>query len=510
MKSDCEFLSYSHYYISTMPSSSLTILPVLLVTILVSTTVHCFRQRAGADTTYKLHVHGYKNGNPIRVTPMQQIEIEANHLPLSIHFKSRSSKLKLSQSHASNRPKLQRTSMEEPEILLQESRKMILKQLRDIFEPYQKTVTEVRPLSPEERKQVLFSSQENSTDEDRYSDHIHPARNHSHFHHNQHRIQAQPNHHQPQPSTESAHYMQSSSAPPTSGASSTPPQLLTHKNKSVEAADSEMLEDSYDSNVEDGGNNDQHAQQEEEEWSSPPLEGNFELLSDNSGEGEGDNIEDDSIADNDNASSTERQANGQQMGRSKSTGPVGDHLAQPSQQRGQQSAQLPSARKEMRELQILAARYMWAQYIWQYLKQYRQQQQQQQHQQQPLADEDSGQRMKSKGRKQVWPSTNTDIKRTGGSSSSGSFDLHQSLKMKAPFLVRKKYTQKSGKTIGETKLSNRKQMPAFNRKERRPLKPRPLSTNGKNRQMSRRSGSTISTTANAASSVALKAPKTRP
>lgn len=102
-----------------------------VITTFFSKPVKCSQMKAAMDTTYKLFVHEYKNGDPKKAVPEHQIEIEANHLPLSIHFKSRSSKLNLSQSHASNRPEFQKSSStEEPDVLLHESRKKIIQQIK--------------------------------------------------------------------------------------------------------------------------------------------------------------------------------------------------------------------------------------------------------------------------------------------------------------------------------------------------------------------------------------------
>lgn len=75
--------------------------------------------QAAINTMYNLEVRKISTKNqPI---PVQTVNIESNQIPLIIHFKSQSSKLKVMQSHQGGVGETQRSvSEDEPDILIHE------------------------------------------------------------------------------------------------------------------------------------------------------------------------------------------------------------------------------------------------------------------------------------------------------------------------------------------------------------------------------------------------------
>ncbi|KAH7644242.1 dfp2-like protein [Dermatophagoides farinae] len=89
-------------------------------------------------------------------TPFEQmepqiIEIEGGDLPIEIHFKSTSSRVKVRQDHqlsGVNMPEYDQYE-EEPHRLITEVRKPIIQEVREIIAPYRKVIQEIEPVMEE-------------------------------------------------------------------------------------------------------------------------------------------------------------------------------------------------------------------------------------------------------------------------------------------------------------------------------------------------------------------------
>lgn len=81
----------------------------------------------------------------------QVIEVEGGALPLEIHFKSSSSRIRVHQTHqASGAGEVEQTSSEEePHRLIHEVKKPIIQEVREIITPYRKVVQEIQPVMEE-------------------------------------------------------------------------------------------------------------------------------------------------------------------------------------------------------------------------------------------------------------------------------------------------------------------------------------------------------------------------
>lgn len=96
---------------------------------------------------------------PVHLNQLQEsiepkiIEVDAKSIPLEIHFKSASSRIKLVQSHRSGELNaVERTSTEEePQRLVHLVRKPIIQEVREIITPYRRIVQEIHPVQEEIR-----------------------------------------------------------------------------------------------------------------------------------------------------------------------------------------------------------------------------------------------------------------------------------------------------------------------------------------------------------------------
>lgn len=91
------------------------------------------------------------------------IEVEAKSIPLEIHFKSTSSRVKLVQSHSPRGElnQVQKSStQEEPQRLFHTVHKPIIQEVREIISPYRKIVQEIQPVMEEVRTVVTHESKE--------------------------------------------------------------------------------------------------------------------------------------------------------------------------------------------------------------------------------------------------------------------------------------------------------------------------------------------------------------
>ncbi|KAF7495989.1 hypothetical protein SSS_09611 [Sarcoptes scabiei] len=81
----------------------------------------------------------------------QVIEVEGGALPLEIHFKSSSSRIRVHQTHqAAGAGEVEQTSSEEePHRLIHEVKKPIIQEVREIITPYRKVVQEIQPVMEE-------------------------------------------------------------------------------------------------------------------------------------------------------------------------------------------------------------------------------------------------------------------------------------------------------------------------------------------------------------------------
>ena len=106
---------------------------------------------AAIKSHYNLEVRNVQLENePI---PEPKIDIESRQIPMILHFKTQSSKLKIMQTHIGNPGETKRTKSEdEPSVLIHEVRKPVFQQVREIIVPYRKTVQEVKPV----QEQGLF------------------------------------------------------------------------------------------------------------------------------------------------------------------------------------------------------------------------------------------------------------------------------------------------------------------------------------------------------------------
>ncbi|KAI2808735.1 hypothetical protein RDWZM_005940 [Blomia tropicalis] len=81
----------------------------------------------------------------------QIIEVEGGALPLEIHFKSASSRIRVHQSHAAaGAGETEHTSAEEePHRLVHEVKKPIIQEVREIITPYRRVIQEIQPVQEE-------------------------------------------------------------------------------------------------------------------------------------------------------------------------------------------------------------------------------------------------------------------------------------------------------------------------------------------------------------------------
>ena len=81
----------------------------------------------------------------------QIIEVEGGALPLEIHFKSASSRIRVHQSHqAGGAGEVEQTSSEEePHRLVHEVKKPIIQEVREIITPYRRVIQEIQPVQEE-------------------------------------------------------------------------------------------------------------------------------------------------------------------------------------------------------------------------------------------------------------------------------------------------------------------------------------------------------------------------
>ncbi|OTF70050.1 DFP2-like protein, partial [Euroglyphus maynei] len=94
---------------------------------------------------------------PVKIEQLQEqlepkiIEVEARSLPLEIHFKSASSRIKMVQEHEKSelRQEQRTQSEEEPQRLYHLVRKPIIQEVREIITPYRRIVQEIQPVLEE-------------------------------------------------------------------------------------------------------------------------------------------------------------------------------------------------------------------------------------------------------------------------------------------------------------------------------------------------------------------------
>lgn len=81
----------------------------------------------------------------------QIIEVEGGALPLEIHFKSSSSRIRVHQTHESaGAGEVEQTSSEEePHRLIHEVKKPIIQEVREIITPYRRVIQEIQPVMEE-------------------------------------------------------------------------------------------------------------------------------------------------------------------------------------------------------------------------------------------------------------------------------------------------------------------------------------------------------------------------
>lgn len=81
----------------------------------------------------------------------QIIEVEGGALPLEIHFKSASSRIRVHQTHqAGGAGEVEQTSSEEePHRLVHEVKKPIIQEVREIITPFRKVIQEIQPVVEE-------------------------------------------------------------------------------------------------------------------------------------------------------------------------------------------------------------------------------------------------------------------------------------------------------------------------------------------------------------------------
>lgn len=77
----------------------------------------------------------------------QLVEIESNHVPLHIHFKTASSRLHLTQAHRTHASTVKQVnSVEEPNVLINEISRPIIQTIREVIKPERKIVRELVPV----------------------------------------------------------------------------------------------------------------------------------------------------------------------------------------------------------------------------------------------------------------------------------------------------------------------------------------------------------------------------
>jgi hypothetical protein len=78
----------------------------------------------------------------------QQVVVEPSNIPLNIHFKSRSSTIRLSQEHIPGEPGTieQTRSQDEPSITRHEVTKPVIQEVREIVQPYRRITQELQPV----------------------------------------------------------------------------------------------------------------------------------------------------------------------------------------------------------------------------------------------------------------------------------------------------------------------------------------------------------------------------
>ncbi|UXI16297.1 sodium-coupled monocarboxylate transporter 1-like [Sarcoptes scabiei] len=88
---------------------------------------------------------------PFEEQEPQIIEIDGGALPLEIHFRSASSRIRVKQTHSSGGiDQVERTqSEEEPTRLIHEVRKPIIQEVREIITPFRKVIQEIEPVQEE-------------------------------------------------------------------------------------------------------------------------------------------------------------------------------------------------------------------------------------------------------------------------------------------------------------------------------------------------------------------------
>ena len=105
---------------------------------------------------------------PVKIEQLQEqsepkiIEVEARSLPLEIHFKSASSRIKMVQEHQKGElQQEQRTqSVEEPQRMFHLVRKPIIQEVREIISPYRRIVQEIQPVLEEIHTVIAHSGQQ--------------------------------------------------------------------------------------------------------------------------------------------------------------------------------------------------------------------------------------------------------------------------------------------------------------------------------------------------------------
>ncbi|KPM10976.1 DFP2-like protein 38 [Sarcoptes scabiei] len=88
---------------------------------------------------------------PIEDLEPQIIEVEGGALPLEIHFKSSSSRIRVHQTHESaGAGQVEQTSSEEePHRLIHEVKKPIIQEVREIITPFRRVIQEIQPVMEE-------------------------------------------------------------------------------------------------------------------------------------------------------------------------------------------------------------------------------------------------------------------------------------------------------------------------------------------------------------------------
>jgi len=95
---------------------------------------------AAVNTAYNLNVRNVETQH--KTIKPQKIDIESNNIPLVLHFKSQSSRLKIMQSHKGSEGEMHKSlSEDEPDILLHTVRKPVIQEIREIITPFRKTVS---------------------------------------------------------------------------------------------------------------------------------------------------------------------------------------------------------------------------------------------------------------------------------------------------------------------------------------------------------------------------------